>query len=285
MRPHDSRPGETPPAPVPWVGATMSIPMVDARRLIGGGAEAIAAKREALTAFFEFGFFVLTDTPAEAGALHHITAHFGRISPTNFGSLFDVRTQAVPVDLAYTAVALSAHTDQPYRAPVPGVQFLHTIVNDAQGGSSTMVDGLAAVEALAMADPDAHAVLCSLPVDFRYDVGTDVKVGRAPLIERRVDGSLRQIRFSPRLDFAPLVDVDTLDAYYRGRRWLAEALNDPARQIEYRMVAGEVLVVDNHRVLHGRTSFDPTSGNRHLQGCYIDHDGPLTEWILSGRAT
>jgi gamma-butyrobetaine dioxygenase len=190
----------------------------------------------------------------------------------------------MPVDLAYTPVALSAHTDQPYRAPTPGIQFLHTIVNGAPGGASTVVDGLAAVDSLRDADPEAHALLCSLPVEFRYDIGTDVKVFRAPLVERHPDGSLGRIRFSPRLDYAPLVDPDTLDVFYRGRRWLAEALNDPARQIEYRMEAGEVLVVDNHRVLHGRTSFDPTRGDRHLQGCYIEHDGPVTEWILNDRA-
>ncbi len=277
-------PGEASPRPVPWVAESTATPVIDFRRLSTIGPDAIRAKREALTAFFELGFFVLSNTPAEPGALHEITSHFGRISPTNFGSLFDVRTEPIAVDLAYTPVALSAHTDQPYRAPVPGIQFLHTIVNDAPGGASTMVDGMAAVDALAAADPEAHDLLCSLPIEFRYDIGSDVKVGRAPLIQRRLDGSLRQFRFSPRLDFAPLIDADTLDVYYRGRRWLAEALNDPDRQIEYRMSAGEVLVVDNHRVLHGRTSFDPTRGNRHLQGCYIDHDGPLTEWILNGRA-
>jgi gamma-butyrobetaine dioxygenase len=156
-------------------------------------------------------------------------------------------------------------------------------VNDAPGGASTIVDGLAATDALAALDPEGHEVLCSLPVEFRYDIGSDVKTGRAPIIDRRPDGTLRQIRFSPRLDHAPIVDPDLLDVYYRGRRRLATLLNDPQRQLQYRMAAGEVLVVDNHRVLHGRTAFDPTLGSRHLQGCYIDHDGPETEWVLVNR--
>ena len=29
---------------------------------------------------------------------------------------------------------------------------------------------------------------------------------------------------------------------------------------------------DNHRTLHGRTSFDQNEGKRFLKGCYIDHD-------------
>ena len=197
--------------------------------------------------------------------------------------LVDVRTVPAPVDLAYTPVALSAHTDQPYRRPTPGIQFLHAIVNDAPGGDSTIVDGLAAIRALREFDEQAYDVLSTLPVEYRYDIGTDVKVARAPMIELRPDGTLRQFRFSTRLDYAPAADPDVLDVYYRGRRWLAAALNDPARQVQFRLLAGDVAVVDNHRVLHGRTAFDSTGGARHLQGCYIDHDGPATMWTLAMR--
>ena len=31
-------------------------------------------------------------------------------------------------------------------------------------------------------------------------------------------------------------------------------------------------MIDNYRLLHGRTSYDPNEGKRHLQGCYIDYD-------------
>ena len=270
------------PAPRSWTSCGTEVPLVDYRELCDPSTsdEALIA---ALSTFFELGFFVLTNTPAAVGALREITRPFGRISATNFGELFDVRTEPRPVDLAYTPVALSAHTDQPYRAPVPGLQFLHVILNDAPGGASTMVDGLAAADALAEADPEAHAVLTTLPIEFRYDIGSDMKRADGPIIERAADGTFRQMRFSPRLDFAPYADADILDVYYRGRRWLAAALNDPTRQLNYRMRSGDVAVVDNHRVLHGRTAFDPTRGARHLQGCYIDHDGPLTAWTLAWR--
>ncbi|WP_255006450.1 TauD/TfdA family dioxygenase [Roseovarius sp. M141] len=31
-----------------------------------------------------------------------------------------------------------------------------------------------------------------------------------------------------------------------------------------------MVVFDNRRVLHGRDSFDPATGFRHLHGCYVD---------------
>jgi gamma-butyrobetaine dioxygenase len=33
---------------------------------------------------------------------------------------------------------------------------------------------------------------------------------------------------------------------------------------------------DNYRILHGRAEFDPGSGPRHLQGCYVDRDDFLS---------
>ena len=32
------------------------------------------------------------------------------------------------------------------------------------------------------------------------------------------------------------------------------------------------MAIDNQRVLHGRTLFDPTTGARHLQHCNVERD-------------
>ena len=32
------------------------------------------------------------------------------------------------------------------------------------------------------------------------------------------------------------------------------------------------MMFDNHRLLHGRTSYDSSEGARHLQGCYLEFD-------------
>nr|WP_247750033.1 TauD/TfdA family dioxygenase [Agrobacterium sp. S2/73] len=34
--------------------------------------------------------------------------------------------------------------------------------------------------------------------------------------------------------------------------------------------AGECIVFDNHRIVHGRASYTAESGDRHLRGCYTD---------------
>jgi gamma-butyrobetaine dioxygenase len=266
------------PTATPWAHPPASIPTLDWTRV-----HEPAAVLDALTAFHRSGWFVITRTPTAAGSLHEIATTFGRISATNFGVLFDVETNPDATDLAYTPAGLSAHLDQPYRQPTPGLQFLHTLVNEAEGGESTVVDGLAAVTALRCHDAAGFDLLSQIAVEYRYDIGTDVVINRAPIIELDVTGTVRHIRFSPRLDFAPVIDPNVLDHWYRARRWLASWLNDPEHQLTFKMNAGDVLVVDNHRVLHGRTPFDPSTGRRHLQGCYIDHDGPASMWRLMRR--
>ena len=74
-----------------------------------------------------------------------------------------------------------------------------------------------------------------------------------------------------------------LDVFYRGRRWLTAWLDHPDHQLRFRLEPGDALVMDNRRVLHGRTAFDPSAGVRHLQGAYIDHDGPDTLYRLAVR--
>jgi gamma-butyrobetaine dioxygenase len=52
---------------------------------------------------------------------------------------------------------------------------------------------------------------------------------------------------------------------------------------DLRLGAGEMLAYDNRRVLHGRESFDPNTGHRHLQGCYITEDYLLSKLRLLNR--
>ena len=49
------------------------------------------------------------------------------MSETNYGRQFEVRTEINPTNLAYTGMGLQAHTDNPYRDPVPTIQVLYCL--------------------------------------------------------------------------------------------------------------------------------------------------------------
>ena len=85
-------------------------------------------------------------------------------------------------------------------------------------------------------------------------------------------GKLRQVRFSPRLDFVPLMNKKKLEMYYSARKKISKLYNSDKYRIEFKLLSGDLLMMDNYRLLHGRTSYDTNEGMRFLQGCYIDYD-------------
>ncbi len=72
----------------------------------------------------------------------------------------------------------------------------------------------------------------------------------------------------PRLD----LPEDLIEPVYAALASLETILYDPALWLRRRLEPGEVLVLDNQRVLHGRTLFDPAAGKRHLQTCSVERD-------------
>jgi gamma-butyrobetaine dioxygenase len=236
-----------------------------------------------LESFLTLGFVIFEGVPSEPGMVLKVGSVFGFTRETNFGALFNVRSTPDANDLAYTSIALDPHTDNPYRRPVPGIQLLHCLVNETRGGLSTLVDGFAVAAALRARQPQAFEILASTPVRFKYiDTATELTAS-APPIELDVSGEVQAIHFSPRLDFVPLFTPERLDAYYRARQLFDHMLRAPDFEIRFLLKSGDLVMFDNCRLLHGRTAFDPAEGLRHLQGCYIDIDGPRSLYRVLRR--
>jgi len=238
----------------------------------------------ALDRFLARGFLVLRNVPTDPDRILEVARAFGHPRETNFGMKFEVFSRPASNDLAYSSVALGPHTDNPYRAPVPGIQLLHCLVNEVRGGYSTLADGLAAGSALAKEDPEAFERLAATPVRFRFIDADGEFIERRPIIQRNGSGEMTGLHYSPRLDYMPLLEEAHLRAFHRARRRLGELLTDSAREIRFPLRSGELLIFDNSRIVHGRTAYDPNEGRRHLQGCYIDLDEPRSRYrVLSRR--
>ena len=232
-----------------------------------------------------FGFAIMTGGPAESGALLDVAALFGFVRETNYGRWFEVKSEISPSNLAYTSLGLQAHTDNPYRDPVPTMQLLYCLENSAEGGESFVVDGFRAAQRLRQENPDGFALLSRHCARFEYAGSSDTCLRtKKPMIELGPDGELIGVRFNNR-SLAAVTDVpyEELPAYYAAYRHLAEIVDDPAMAASFKLEPGESFLVDNTRVLHGRKGFSG-SGSRWLQGCYPDKDGLLsTLAVLEGH--
>ena len=227
---------------------------------------------ELLIEFYKYGFVIIKNVPTEDNFIVKFANSIGSVRRTNFGEHFNVKSKSSPNDLAYTSLALAPHTDNPYRNPVPCIQLLHCIENQVSGGLSTLVDGFTVTEDLKKENPDFYKILTEVKVKFKF-VDKDVVLERwSELIQLNENKTFKQVKFSPRLDYVPVLDKNKLDLYYRARKKLSEMYNSKKYRIEFKLDEKDLLMMDNYRSLHGRTSFNNKEGNRFLQGCYIDYD-------------
>ena len=245
-----------------------------------GDPEALA---DAAGTFLAYGFVVLYNVPTDPERILEIARTFGHPRETNFGTYFEVYSRPHSNDLAYRPVGLGAHTDNPYREPVPGIQLLHCLVNETTGGESTLVDSLAVAEQLQREDPEGLELLATTPVRFRFVDDAEELVERRTIVHRDATGRMTGVHYSPRLDYLPVMDAERTRRFHRARRRLGELFADPRFELRFPLRAGELMMFDNSRVLHGRTAYDPSEGYRHLQGCYIDLDGPRSLYRTRAR--
>ncbi len=227
----------------------------------------------------QYGVAKLTDGPVEEEALLEVAKLYGYVRETNYGRYFDVRTEVNPQNLAFTNLGLQAHTDNPYRDPVPTMQILYCLSNSVAGGDSMVVDGFEAVKKLKAEKQEWFDVLANHCASFKYAGDKTVCLtARRPLIELAPDGELIGVRFNNR-SIAAITDVsfNTMTLYYEAYRRLEEIINDASMEVIFKLKPGECFIVDNTRVLHARKKYS-SSGVRWLQGCYTDKDAMFSKY-------
>ena len=224
-----------------------------------------------------YGFAKITGCEKKSGTVIKIAKLFGYVRETNYGKWFDVKSKTNAVNLAYTNLALQAHTDNPYRNPVPTIQILHCLKSSTKGGDSKVVDGFNAAFRLKKKNKKYFNLLSKYCSRFEFKGKKNVHLkSRFPMIGLSPDSELISIHFNNR-SVAPIVDVPYEDmlSYYKAYRKFSDIINDPTMAVNFKLNPGDCFIVDNTRVLHARTAY-LTAGSRWLQGCYADKDGLLS---------
>ncbi|MDD1003809.1 gamma-butyrobetaine dioxygenase [Pseudomonas sp. TNT2022 ID642] len=266
------------PKPYLW-RSDLQLPVFDYSALMNDNA----ALLQWLIAVRDIGLTQVRGVPTEPGSLKLIAQRISFIRESNFGVLFNVQSKADADSNAYTAFNLPLHTDLPTRELQPGLQFLHCLVNDAEGGESIFVDGFAIADALRSEDPASFQALCEIPVEFRNkDRHSDYRC-LAPIIALDALGRVAEIRMANFLRGAFDTSVEQMPRLYRAYRRFIAMTREPRFRLMQRLNPGELWCFDNRRTLHARNAFDPATGGRHFQGCYVDRDELLSRILVLQR--
>ena len=220
------------------------------------------------------GIAIVKNTPVEKESAFPVLNRISHTRETFFKTPFEVINIPKPNNSAYSAHALRNHMDLPWFETPPGYQFLHCLINSAEGGDSSAVDGFAVADYLRNNEKEIFETLVKVPLKFRDKDYTQESIRgfHAPAVSLTKDNDYNDIRFSVATMDALDCHPEIMDKVYKAHHRFGSLLHDDRFQIKFRLNPGDIFSFNNRRVLHGRTAFDPKSGHRHLQGYYIDRD-------------
>jgi gamma-butyrobetaine dioxygenase len=270
--------GEAPPRALRLWGAEIQdeLPVAHYDDVAAGGV----ALRDWLAAVDELGFAILTGGPTEPGTVTRVAELFGFVRETIYGRLFDVKTVVNPTNLAYTGLGLGAHTDNPYRDPTPTLQLLHCLASSADGGENTLVDAFRVAQDLPR---DDFELLARTPIRFHYADAEAELEAETPVISLDARREVQSVHYNTRSAQAFRLPEHVVGIYYEAYQRFGRMLEEPRYRIQFKLGAGDLFIVDNLRVMHGRTGYAATGGERHLQGCYADRDGLRSRLAVLSR--
>lgn len=219
----------------------------------------------------DYGLALVRNVPPVTGEVEKFASLLGYVEETNFGRVFDVVRTAQQKSIANSALALVLHSDEPYRYRVPGVVLFHCLVaNPQDGGLSTYVDGFQVAEVLRQTDPKAFELLSRYAVPYRRWYADEVDVqAAASMISVDDDGNVIGIRINDRVAAPLVLPPDVIEPFYAAFAKLIRLCDRKESQIEIGLRPGDLMLIDNDRILHGRTGFVDGAGPRHFQQAHV----------------
>lgn len=215
-----------------------------------------------------------------------------RYHPTNIFTLDTTDNVAKKVQHSYQLPKLRNHTDLTAYDIQGGVQFLQCMQYDnAQKrgeGSSTLVDGFKIAEVLRNENPEFFELLSQeyIPTGRRRMMVEEALKERDQngkiyeweayrknhVINVDKNGHIYQVRYNHNtrtpLDISPDKIKPMLAAYQA----FSTLLESPEYNAEFLLKPGQVLIVNNWRILHGRTAIVTPTIQRVLLGAYVEEE-------------
>ena len=239
------------------------------------------------------GFVLVSETPPTEAATQQLASALGRLQGTFYGDgVWDVapRDELRVIDTAYSNVELPLHVDGTYLQQQPGLQLFvcaeqaNTPAGWPAGGSTKLADGFKAARMLRDHHPVSYSYFCNTPLPWRHEGDVHMEHVSTVFDLHPATKHVIGMRYNA-LDRGPFVAPhmtvhDEVGAFYEHARVLEGILRE--LELSIRLEPGDALLVDNHRVLHGRHIF---AGNRAMVGCYMNRDDWLSRWrMLEARA-
>ncbi|KAH8100127.1 mitochondrial protein [Cristinia sonorae] len=223
----------------------------------------------------KFGFCFVSGVPTTPEATEELVKRIGFIRETQYGKFWEFTADQSKGDTAYTNIALGAHTDNTYFTDPCGLQLFHLLSHtDGSGGSTLLVDGFYVASLLKELHPTAYEILTRVGIPSHAagevdSIYTPTPQGTYPIL-REINGEVIQVRWNndDRSVMNNLAPAE-LEEWYEAIRLWHKFITSEDSEYWVQLSPGTAVVVDNHRVLHGRSAF---TGKRRMCGAYVGVD-------------
>ena len=216
-----------------------------------------------------FGFLVIKNCETNINSVEKVANKIGYVRNSIFGGLWSFESNENKADSSYTQEELRPHTDAIYSNDAPGLQLLLCCEYDASGGESIMVDGLKIAQEIKKQSQSMFDLLSKINVKGNY-VGDGVFLeAERPIFKLNNYNEIVQVSFN-NYDRAPFRFTKELTLkFYEAIKKFDLIANNKDYQWRHILRPGELLIFNNWRILHGRSSF---KGIRKISGCYINKE-------------
>ncbi|KAL3957187.1 hypothetical protein ACCO45_007765 [Purpureocillium lilacinum] len=250
-----------------WDAATLDrhVRTIDYDEYMKGGE----AFWDAVIDICRLGIVYLKNVPRDEDAVVRITTRIANIRETFYGRTFDVRAKPNAENVAYTSGYLGLHQDLMYLDPPPMIQVLHCMDNSCAGARASSATASA-------------SAACSGRLSTRARAWRPSRTTTSP-----TRGGFAGVHWSPPFQGKYLSAAKDLRPWIEPARIFEGLINDESAVHSRKMEAGECVLFDNLRTMHGRTAFDVGSGgSRWLRGAYIAAEDFLSRasYIPAGQA-
>ncbi|MCP4767602.1 MAG: hypothetical protein GY875_15170 [Gammaproteobacteria bacterium] len=268
--------GQSPPGQVIWNAARIG---ELAQPTYAELAQDESARLQLFDQVLNWGVTLVREVPPLAGTVETVAGWFGQIQPSRYADdparpvVSSIRIDPAQSVATRMSHFLGPHTDTCWRQTLIGLLVMHCLQTHPEGGRSMLVDGFAVAAQLREESREAFDLLSSVPIAFGAVVGDkdDWRV-QGRVISLSADGVVEGIRYNGNSIGQLDLPSDLVEPVYSALESFENILYD--RDLWWRpmLTPGDLLVIDNHRVLHGREAFDAAAGERHLQCCNVERD-------------
>lgn len=259
--------------PTPWDARIGNDPPTFA---FGRAEDDPRARLSLLETLADTGFCKIVGAPKDACEAHRLIELIGPQRHTHYGT-YTLTGKGAKDNVGDVTFALPPHCDETYRMSTIGITVFQVLNPAVSGGASTLVDGFEAARRLREKHPEDFERLTRTPITGeRLDLARNSDgrprwyLSRRPCIKLDETGEISGVRLNER-QISPLdIPAEEIGPTYRALKRIYEILYDPDLMLTFSLEAGEGLIFDNQRVLHGRTSYETEDPPRSVLTSSVD---------------